>query len=918
MSPLFLHSPLTPEAVAVETLSDTLNWVGYYLPHQGTLQHFVHHNPLGAFENYGFETACEIGGLLYKGRCFLEQDRYLELLKAKKISKKQLQASVRKRLPEAGQGFQDLCFAFLCDPPRLKTPLLIEKAIQKKTQVYPHYTAWVHELQPMIAKIPIPDAHWDTHLYTTHAAFLLSDQGIDIDDIINPMLAKFLSTYSDPGSAYWKNEAYTQGLWACFRENYVSGVWLENHWAQNIRQELKTNPHVSDTVESNILYYLNKLGVPPAKHGVYLLNLALRLKGWASFFNQLEHHPEESLDDTVYRLKDFLLIKLVFEYVIVQQHVEPLTLSLPAIFEAQKSAYKATLRLQQLWDCLCFFEQQGQISQEAWRVSPEEKWSAVQGISMLSYDHRLFLYQQALDNTFTEQKISDLYAHNRKRLRQRDRSKRKATTPSFQYVTCIDDREESLRRHIEFADSRCQTFGIAGHFEMNMQFKAFNEVRFRKLCPGGIAQTFNVVQRVNTSQHHKNSRMYAMLYRAYAWQTRVSIGAFLTPLLTGVFAIFPLVFKLFFPGLDLALRQQMKRWFVPATLPVDLVFHAEGNADGISYEEGADKVAQLFKTIGLLHHFAPFVLMVGHGSSSVNNPHEYGYNCGACGGGKGMANARVFAKIANHPQVRKILQQKHGLYVPEDTCFVGGYHDTCNDSILWFDQHLSPAQTSAFENLHTVFKTALEQNMLERSQKFHNITADMSPQRVIQKVKARVNQISEARPEYNHATNALCIMGRRDLTRALSLERKSFLCSYDPALDDHGQELARLMSTAVPVCAGINLEYYFSSTDTEVFGCGSKLNHNIVNNYAVMSGFASDLRLGLSRQMVEIHLPRRMTFIIESAPEVLLTLLEENPKIRQLFLNDWAQLWLVSESFETCYHFDGGVFVRVEQQEVLL
>jgi len=92
------------------------------------------------------------------------------------------------------------------------------------------------------------------------------------------------------------------------------------------------------------------------------------------------------------------------------------------------------------------------------------------------------------------------------------------------------------------------------------------------------------------------------------------------------------------------------------------------------------------------------------------------------------------------------------------------------------------------------------------------------------------------------------------------------------------------------VCAGISLEYYFSYVDPSGYGCGTKLPHNITSLLGVMDGAASDLRTGLPWQMTELHEPVRILFIIESTPEAMLGVIEKNPVIRQLVVNDWVQL----------------------------
>ena len=109
------------------------------------------------------------------------------------------------------------------------------------------------------------------------------------------------------------------------------------------------------------------------------------------------------------------------------------------------------------------------------------------------------------------------------------------------------------------------------------------------------------------------------------------------------------------------------------------------------------------------------------------------------------------------------------------------------------------------------------------------------------------------------------VVGRRERTRGLYLDRRAFLTSYDPTQDDaDGTILARTMAAIFPVCGGISLEYYFSHVDNSGYGCGTKLPHNITSLLGVMDGAASDLRTGLPWQMVEIHEPVRLLFVHQS------------------------------------------------------
>ena len=84
---------------------------------------------------------------------------------------------------------------------------------------------------------------------------------------------------------------------------------------------------------------------------------------------------------------------------------------------------------------------------------------------------------------------------------------------------------------------------------------------------------------------------------------------------------------------------------------------------GFTIEEMALRVEGLLKSIGLIKDFAPIVYIVGHGSSSVNNPHYAAYDCGACSGRAGSVNSRAVCFMANHPKVREILKTR-GIDIP--------------------------------------------------------------------------------------------------------------------------------------------------------------------------------------------------------------------------------------------------------------
>jgi uncharacterized protein YbcC (UPF0753/DUF2309 family) len=335
---------------------------------------------------------------------------------------------------------------------------------------------------------------------------------------------------------------------------------------------------------------------------------------------------------------------------------------------------------------------------------------------------------------------------------------------------------------------------------------------------------------------------------------------------------------------------------------------------GFSLEEQAEIVDRLLGDIGILPRIAPLVLLVGHGSSSLNNPHESAHDCGACGGGRGGANARAFAMMANSVSVRALLA-KRGIDIPLHVRFVGAYHDTCNDEIVTYDTESLPREVRRdLAEATLALDRARGLHAEERCRRFDAASVD-GPAAALRHVQTRANDLAQPRPEYGHATNAVCIVGRRSRTRGLYLDRRAFLVSYDPTADDtEGTVLTRILEGVGPVVAGISLEYYFSYVDPTGYGCGTKLPHNITALVGVMDGPSSDLRTGLPWQMVEVHEPVRLVLIVETTPAVLESVFAKLPAFQRLADHRWIQLGCLNPRSNEVDSYDAGRFVRHEPE----
>jgi hypothetical protein len=271
--------------------------------------------------------------------------------------------------------------------------------------------------------------------------------------------------------------------------------------------------------------------------------------------------------------------------------------------------------------------------------------------------------------------------------------------------------------------------------------------------------------------------------------------------------------------------------------------------------------------------------------------------------------------MANRAPVRAGLRER-GIAIPDDTWFVGGYHDTCNDDVDLYDLDLLPeTHRDLLARVRRSLDGARALNAHERSRRFEAASGSDTAALALLHVEERAEHLAEPRPEYGHCTNAVCIVGRRAATRGLFLDRRAFLVSYDATVDPADDNLGRLLGAVVPVCAGISLEYYFSFVDNERYGCGTKLPHNVTGLVGVMNGHASDLRTGLPWQMVEVHEPVRILFVIETTPERLMGVIRKSPVLAEFVDNRWIRVAVMDP--ETCaiQMFRNGAFEAIAPVE---
>ncbi|HEX4134494.1 MAG TPA: DUF2309 domain-containing protein [Bryobacteraceae bacterium] len=867
-----------------DRLLHAVRHIGHLLPAQAPIGVFIHHNTLHAFEHLPFERAVIEASHLFGAEPYMSEAAY------------------RAELTRDRIRIDDINAVLGSEPDAVVFPGLTRRSLRRAmiTPGVREFDAatilWRTEQGDLAGDFRHPALRtlFEACFNRTVVPEEEPAPPRPIDEIIHPWLIRLCSVFLDQGTAYWPMPHRETGFYESVRTLLGQRGGIFPRYLGGLDKEFRRQQECSFSATDSVLDYLDGENFPESQWEEVLRSELLALPGWAGLMHKLEETPGLAPHESVpCSLMDFLAVRLTMSRVAARlgaaeivQHENPL-----------KTIQRRRLsRAARIYDAARVVSFSGA---EVNLLSVSDWTSFVDEVKTCNGIERRRILHLAYERWHEHAILQGLASHRRYRglscLKGR---------PRAQVFFCLDEREESIRRALEELDPEVETFSAAGYFGVAVDYQGIDDPQGAAFCPVVVKPRHQVLEQakaedtaLHESRRWRRHLLGLLMHNSFV-SSRSLVRGWLSTTVLGLLSAVPLVGNLLAPRRFALLRDWLNKAFLPEPRTelrfmrnaADSQDTVEGLLTGFAAVEKAECVAGVLGPAGLKHGFARIVVILGHGSNSLNNPHESAHDCGACGGRRGGPNARLFAAMANRAEVRFRVREL-GVDIPQDTWFIGGYHDTCSDDVELFDLDLLPATHQPdLLRIRESLDEARMRDAHERARRFESCPPDASPVVALRHVEERAEHLAQPRPEYGHCTNSVCIVGRRSLTRGLFLDRRAFLVSYDADQDPDDRSLSSLMAAVVPVCAGISLEYYFSFVDNDRYGCGTKLPHNVTGLVGVMDGHASDLRTGLPWQMVSIHEPVRILFVVETTPERLNGVIRASSSLDQLVANRWIRI----------------------------
>ncbi|MEQ1635307.1 MAG: DUF2309 domain-containing protein [Methylococcales bacterium] len=255
-------------------LTAAIDHISHWLPTQGPIKDFIHHNTLHAVQHYPFHKGVAVAAKVFGARSYLPIGDYQALYRQGRIK----DFVIDWALKQSG-----------CETENLSD--LRKKLFDTdSTDHYPPVSLANHGIR----------YHWLTHLE------------LDLNSQAHPVLFRLLANFLDQGVSRWTLAKGEESFWNCvWRLTNNSLVPLYPFYDPSVRDLLSQPTH------EVILQCLQKIVGSEALYEQYLLEMLLAHPGWAGMVRLIELDPKALLERRQITLEQLIAVELVAELAVV-------------------------------------------------------------------------------------------------------------------------------------------------------------------------------------------------------------------------------------------------------------------------------------------------------------------------------------------------------------------------------------------------------------------------------------------------------------------------------------------------------------------------------------------------------------------------------------------------------------------------
>ncbi|HVJ83407.1 MAG TPA: putative inorganic carbon transporter subunit DabA, partial [Planctomycetia bacterium] len=328
-----------------------------------------------------------------------------------------------------------------------------------------------------------------------HRDWLLAAAEVDADRLAHELLIPFCGVFLDQGLAPWALPGRERGFYQAFFDLHAGGA-AGAAWHEALPAEIRRLRAANLSPIESVAESLQLLGVAETERDDFLAGTLLALRGFAGMLWQVEtrgdrvHHPLPA--DC---LVEFLAVRLVLDRLALAFLAKD-RLGLDQPLDRLRSELETRVRRPD--------DGRARLAFHIFTSAQALGWLPNDLVALTASQWRGLIGEFLAFPAIERRRLLHLAYERRHRITTLDAiaahrpAPAAATRPRFQAACCIDEREESFRRHLEEIAPDAVTFGVAGFFGIAIYYRGLADAAFSPLCPAVMQPTHWVTEEVDS------------------------------------------------------------------------------------------------------------------------------------------------------------------------------------------------------------------------------------------------------------------------------------------------------------------------------------------------------------------------------------------------------------------------------------